>query len=277
MRGLAILAVLAVHCRGYVDGGDLIPKAINLLIDQGPRGVQLFYVASAFTMFWTLTKRSENESSPTRNFFIRRLFRIAPMYWLAIAYYLWQNGTGPSYWLGKESGVTPANILSNILFLHGFNPYWINSIVPGGWSIAVEMSFYCLVPFLFTKIKNSLHAIHFFIISIIIGFVTGYVIKSFKPIDDLILWKNYLAFYLPNQLPVFALGFLLYFLIKGEFASIKPTLPTLGLLLVMLFVKFITGMPMISSHLLFACSFIILGFALSRNKFKLRRFFCSKE
>jgi peptidoglycan/LPS O-acetylase OafA/YrhL len=101
-----------------------------------------------------MNRRNENEKHPKFNFFIRRFFRIAPLYYIGILYYLWQDGFGSRYWLSDQELVTTANILSNIFFVHGFNPYWMNSVVPGGWSIAVEMLFYCIAPLLFVKIKN---------------------------------------------------------------------------------------------------------------------------
>ncbi|MEO8146549.1 MAG: acyltransferase [Bacteroidia bacterium] len=269
IRGIAILAVLVIHCREYVESGALIPSAFSFIINQGPRGVQLFYIASAFTMFFTLTGRVKKENNPTRNFFIRRVFRIAPMYWIAIVYYLWQNGRGPSYWLGDAPGISNMNIAANFLFIHGFNAYWINSLVPGGWSIAVEMSFYCLVPFLFSKIKNSLHAINFFFITMIINFIAGYLLHTHQLIADALLWKNFLTLYLPYQMPVFALGILFYFLVKGDYASLRFSWVTFVLCLIMFAVKFFTAMPLITSHLLFAMSFVIMGFVMSKKEFKI--------
>ena len=40
------------------------------------------------------------EKNATSNFFIRRLFRIAPLFWLSIIAYTWVGGTG-------EAGVPP--------------------------------------------------------------------------------------------------------------------------------------------------------------------------
>lgn len=108
-------------------------------ISQGTNGVQLFYIASAFTLFLSFKSRVTNETFPVRNFFIRRFFRIAPMYYLGICYYLFQNGFGARWQLGDEKHITIMNIISNITFLHGLNPYWIYSLVPGGWSIGIEI------------------------------------------------------------------------------------------------------------------------------------------
>lgn len=50
-----------------------------------------------------------------------------------------------SYWQASQPNITIGNVISNF-YCHGLSPYWINSLVPGGWSITVEMFFmYCLL------------------------------------------------------------------------------------------------------------------------------------
>src|SRR5688500_15882045 len=104
LRGLAILAVVMVHASQY--GSFDVHPILARIISEGGRGVQLFFLVSAFTLFLSYKNRSPLESHPTRNFFIRRFFRIAPMYYLGIVYYLIQNGTGPNYWLGDANHIS---------------------------------------------------------------------------------------------------------------------------------------------------------------------------
>src|SRR6478609_5461661 len=166
LRGFAILGVLVVHC-GQI-GTNKYPEVIQNIIINGAIGVQLFFVASAFTIFLTYGNKLHREANPTFNFFIRRFFRIAPMYYCGIIYFLWQDGFGSRYWLGDASSVSVWNVLSNIFFVHSLNPYWITSVVPGGWSIAVEVCFYCLLPLLFQKIRNLNQALALFLFTILL-------------------------------------------------------------------------------------------------------------
>ena len=140
--------------------------------------------------------------------------RIAPLYWLAIAYYLWQDGLGSRHWLGSQPSITPANILGNFTFVHGFNPYWINSIVNGGWSIGIEVTFYLSVPFFYTLYstrRDKLRTLQaLFVGSIALAFVLRYVLMLHPLIPDAALWGDYLYFYLPAQFPVFVLGFIAF-------------------------------------------------------------------
>jgi peptidoglycan/LPS O-acetylase OafA/YrhL len=212
LRALAILAVLAVHSSQHADLQQ-IPEQLAGILNNGQRGVQLFYMLSAFTLFLTYTYHNRQEQYPKRNFFLRRFFRIAPLYFLAIIYYLWQDGFGPRPWLGDAPGVSKLNILSNFLMLHSFSPYWINSVVPGGWSVGIEFLFYSIFPFIFSRIRNMQDAVNFTLITLAFRTVMMIILAHHPLIHDVRLWSDYLYLYLPNQLPVFSLGFWLYFII----------------------------------------------------------------
>ncbi|MEX1239964.1 MAG: acyltransferase [Cyclobacteriaceae bacterium] len=266
LRGLAILGVLVVHC-GQYGRNEHLPSFIQTVVLRGAYGVQLFYVVSAFTLFLTLDK-GEAELKPSWfDFYMRRFFRIAPMYYLAILYYLWQNGLGPRYWLGDAAGITPANILSNVLFIHGFNPYWITSVVPGGWSIAVEMLFYCLIPLLFINIKNVQQAFIFFLTALILRAALQFTLNRMSVIESERLWQDFLNLYLPSQLPVFALGVLFYFIVKNNYKASLSPLQILVLSLIL--IAEVSGIPVLPNHVLAAIGFVVLAVALSKCEFRI--------
>jgi peptidoglycan/LPS O-acetylase OafA/YrhL len=80
LRGLAILSVVMVH------SSQNFPPRSEVLIQiaaQGSRGVQLFFIASALTLFLSMDARSgDQEPRSLESFFIRRFFRIAPAFYL---------------------------------------------------------------------------------------------------------------------------------------------------------------------------------------------------
>jgi peptidoglycan/LPS O-acetylase OafA/YrhL len=268
LRGLAILAVIMVHTAQY--GLFNVPKIIANFIGQGARGVQLFYIASAFTLFLSFKNRLTKEKAPIKNFFLRRFFRIAPMYYIGICYYLLQDGFGPRYWLGDQTHITVLNIISNFTFLHGFNPYWITSLVPGGWSIAVEMTFYSVLPLLFSRVKNLNQAFSFFIFSIIVRALLQLFFMKFQLITDDSLWRNYLFLYFPSQLPVFCLGILLYFIITENESIRKISGKSILVFSGILLAQFSTGFQLFfPNHVLFGFGFLILGYGLSTFQFTL--------
>jgi peptidoglycan/LPS O-acetylase OafA/YrhL len=218
MRGLAILLVILLHVT-IVSPITTFSPLLTKIIDDSPRGVQLFYIVSAFTLFYSLSMRTPDEKHAYRNFFLRRFFRIAPMWYTALAIFLILDySLGVNTWLGDSSKAGIHNIMTHIFFIHGFYPYYINSIVPGGWSVAVEMIFYLFVPLLFKVITTLNRAVMFFVAvfvssNLLNSYLTQHVLISSKSV-----WSDYLFFYLPNQLPVFFIGFILFFLIiKHEY------------------------------------------------------------
>lgn len=260
IRGIAILGVIIVHTGQY--GFDHYPLLFDSLIKQGARGVQLFYIASAFTLFLSFNYRKNLEERADRNFFIRRFFRIAPMYYIGIVYYLWQNGFGPRHWLGDAESITVSNIISNVFFVHGINPYWITSVVPGGWSITVEMTFYAIVPLLVRRIQSTNQAVGFTIFSFVLSLVLRLVLQRFPLISDEQLWTEYLFLYFPNQLPVFGLGIIAYFLIINNDKKVSSL--NFLLLSIILAVDLIWGG--IPPHILFGVAFLALMVSLSKNE-----------
>jgi len=208
LRGYAILGVLAVHI-SQTDGLRLSNELMNFL-SQGQKGVQLFFLVSAYTLFRSINFRI-NETNSVLNFYIRRFFRIAPMYYLAILFYSLYNNI-PNAELG---------ILYNLFFLHGVSIEWINKIVPGGWSVGIEFLFYIILPFLSLKIKTSSQALNFYIIALTLKGISNLTLKNMLIGHTSNSIDNFIQFSLPNQLPIFGLGILLYFTVKNDNWSLK--------------------------------------------------------
>ncbi|MGE5329741.1 MAG: acyltransferase family protein [Deltaproteobacteria bacterium] len=273
IRGLAIFGVIVVHTSHEIYD---LPKYLLKIATEGARGVQLFFIASALTLFMTMIKRQEKEKHLIINFFIRRFFRIAPLFYIAIIFYILKDGLGPRYWLGDAPGISAWNIIATIFFINGWNPYWINSIVPGGWSIAVEMTFYLLVPLIFFKIKNISKAIWLFIFSIFLSFSLNRILENVHFISDQRLWSEYLFFWFPSQFPVFCLGIVLYFLIFSTSNLIKDSnkIQIATLLLGSSFCMILAllkgvSVPCVDNHVLYGIAFVIFALSLSIYQFEI--------
>lgn len=209
LRGFAILGVIAVHI-SQTQKLNLSDDLLNFF-SQGFRGVQLFFMVSAFTLFTSFNKRIKFETGVYKNFYIRRFFRIAPMYYLAILFYTLYNNSS-----NVEIGV-----LLNLLLVHGLSIEWINNIVPGGWSVGIEFLFYAMLPILYLIIKTSKGALYFYIFSLIVKGISMLLLANIIigfPKESL---DYFIYFSLPNQLSVFALGIILFFIIKEDNWSLK--------------------------------------------------------
>ncbi len=214
LRGWAFLGVLITHASNEAAPGALLGH----ITWRGPFGVQLFFVLSALTLFLSMESRRGRDKRPLAAFFIRRFFRVAPMFWLALIFYMVAWGTGPNYW--APDGITANMIAATACFVHGWRPEYINSVVPGGWSIVVEMGFYALLPLLFLSIRSLRQAAGFWCVALVFGVALRHwllpVIASHYPPAESKLVLAFLYLWLPSQLSVFAIGIVAYFLLKEK-------------------------------------------------------------
>lgn len=267
LRGWAVLMVMFAHT--VTKKPNLLPE-LKALIAKGAYGVQLFFIMSAFTLYHSYHSRASREHFSTSNFFLRRIFRIAPLYWLAIIYYLWQDGFGPRRWLGDARFVTIENILSNVTFTNGFNPEWINSIVPGGWSIGIEFIFYACMPFIFLRVTNLRKAFNLFFFALVFRIVSINSLSTIHPFVNDVFWNEFLYFSFPSQFPVFALGVVLYYIvIRGQGIREVSPLALLSVAGLSAGELLIGGGLLMPNHLLVSMSFVVAVVALSRRPVKL--------
>lgn len=258
LRGIAILMVVLVHTGQNGLGEIGLPHWLTTMIHKGERGVQLFFLMSAFTIILTYLRHMLSEQRHVSNFYIRRFFRIAPMFYLGILYYRMQDGFGGRFWQGDASGTTIANIFASMTFTHGFSPYFINSIVPGEWSIGVEMFFYFLFPILIIKLNTPKKILIAFALSLVgIGILQCFLSRH-VPIASGDLWTSYLFFYFPSQLPIFLMGLMLFFAIERK--NITPV--QYAVMLVPAWISAVYKFPFIDNGILYyGAIFLLLAFA----------------
>lgn len=219
LRGVAILMVILFHVSQPFSPGDL---ALRVITPVGNQGVQLFFMVSAVTMCMMWDAR-ENETDRRTKFYIRRVCRIAPLYWFALVFYglLW--GTEPVY-VGYAH-VGAAEVALNAVFLHGFAPSAINSAVPGGWSIAIEMSFYAVFPFL-ARLQPSRLLLAGFAWYLVCGLGVTTWLERQHPGGELGLFIYYS---LLTQFPVFLVGMLVYWVAVRRSVTHLPLIVGLAL------------------------------------------------
>ena len=208
LRGVAILGVIAAHANN--GNAALLPTipALATLVASGARGVQLFFILSAFTLLSTSFQRFSLERRPRLNFYLRRAFRILPLWWAAVALFaVSERLPGMSL-----NGGGPPSALETFLsasFLFGLVPG--HGIVRGGWSLFVEESFYLMLPLLYERV-TSLERSAWFIISLLALSVAWFGLSRFLiPESD----PAHVAFRFCHpaaQWFVFGYGFVFYYL-----------------------------------------------------------------
>lgn len=158
LRGFASLWVLLGHiCL-------LTQCPIPLLYDPG-MGVDLFILLSGYLMTKNYQDRAEREPwnsvNTWRVFWLRRFFRIAPLYYLllfvALLFGTWfgeMRDMIASAWpttatlSSRYADHSLMNILSHLTFVFGFIPEYSYRTVLPDWSIGLEMQYYLIFPFI---------------------------------------------------------------------------------------------------------------------------------
>lgn len=219
LRGWAILGVLAYHIqsRRGLPGGML-----DSLLNEGWRGVQLFFVVSAFTLMRSLHTRPAGSSPSWRAFFIRRFFRLAPMFYLGAAFYFFWYGVAPR--ADIPDGLPSTALAQTLLFVHGWRPDTLNSVVPGSWSIAAEATFYLLLPLVFLFVRTFAQSVALLAGTCLLAALlrlpalAEWLFSAWsEPRYDYVL-SIFKTCWAPAQFPVFACGIVLYFLVYDHAA-----------------------------------------------------------
>jgi peptidoglycan/LPS O-acetylase OafA/YrhL len=135
MRALAALLVLVHHtldnsmAHGSASSVAGTVLAINTFIDFGRYGVDLFFIISGYVIPFSLLGRT-GRAVPA--FAVSRVFRLYPMYWVALAGYL-------AFMPGPADGRL---IAVNATLLHRF--IGERELVGLSWTLQVELVFYAL-------------------------------------------------------------------------------------------------------------------------------------
>ena len=162
LRGIASLWVLVGHAM-FLTGYKV------MILAEPDMAVELFIIISGFLMTYHYQVRQECEPwmapETWRTFWIRRFFRIAPLYYVCLAVALI---LGPELWQSRLDAATAipgalegearyadryldqslTNILMHVSFIFGAT--WTHNFRTAlpDWSIGLEMQYYLVFPFL---------------------------------------------------------------------------------------------------------------------------------
>jgi len=186
LRGLAALAVFGVHYNQIVDVDvQLGHFDLHRLLDNGEYGVALFFILSGLLLsqpFWKSILCGANWPD-TRAYVVHRLARILPAYYLALTVLILLAG----YWRFEHAWT---DILLHYSFLFNYAEFSIFSINAPFWTLAVEVQFYVLLPFLFLLLRRlSLRKIVTVLVLLsLAAYGLNYWLVS--SVDKMILWPG---------------------------------------------------------------------------------------
>ena len=188
---------------------SLTASWMHQVAELGNMGVQLFFLVSAVTMCHMWQQRHD-EAARTSKFYIRRFFRIAPLFWCAIVFYtcLWHLSPDRR----GLNGISLQDIVLTALFLHPFSVSAINSVVPGGWSIGIEMGFYGVFPLL-ARLRGIRILLAGFALYLLLGLAGTAFFERLGSGDE---YATFLYYSFLTQLPIFPIGMFVYALASRE-------------------------------------------------------------
>jgi peptidoglycan/LPS O-acetylase OafA/YrhL len=172
LRAFAIIMVLLFHYSGWFKHPSWFPN----IFEFGWIGVDLFFVLSGFLISSQLFVQIKKEGTfSMRDFFIKRFFRIIPVYYFVVAIYFLFPFFSNDFGAGQQ--LPP--LWKFLTFTQNFNADFANTgSFSQVWSLCVEEHFYLILPFtllLFLKIGKLKKAY----LLLIILFLAGFLIRMF--------------------------------------------------------------------------------------------------
>ena len=203
VRGLAILAVLLFHFVAPAYPKGHLDAAITWLFAYGALGVDLFFILSGFLITGILYD-SRADPSYFRNFYMRRVLRIFPLYYgvLVIVFFV-----VPAIPALQRTEIAALRDQQAWAWLYGVNIYlaihggWVMSYIEHFWSLAVEEQFYMVWPLVVWLLAANRRLFLGFSLAVAIASFAGRIIASVmgaSPIATTVLT--------PFQLDALALG-----------------------------------------------------------------------
>ncbi len=215
LRGLAALSIMIYHfvswSFGHLDASSTLGRL-------GIYGVSIFYVLSGLTLYLVYSK-ARLDSAQLKDFLIKRVARIFPLFWLVTILVLLINRNPVSPWV----------LFLNFSGLFGFVD-WDAGLATGIWSIGNELVFYAFFPlFIFLARKSKMG-----FILLTLGITLSFVLFAFKFLTpEKLLAEQWSTYVNPlNQVFLFFAGFLIgYFngFVKGTYVNLTILIISIGL------------------------------------------------
>jgi peptidoglycan/LPS O-acetylase OafA/YrhL len=164
LRGVAALAVVFFHLVHV--GGINSPDAFMFIGRDFGISVHLFFIVSAYSLCYS-TEFRMNHPKWVQEYFVKRFFRIAPLFYVMILLELSRQ-----FIMNGRVMKSFSEILLNLTFTFGFVPF--SDLVWGSWSVGVEMIFYTIFPVLLMTLRTHRSVL----VMVGISFVLSCLIRS---------------------------------------------------------------------------------------------------
>lgn len=213
LRAFAAILVVVYHTIEHSAWKEFPAYGFWQVFQIGWIGVDLFLVISGFVIAYSaINELEKSKDGFRRRFFIRRLARIAPLYFLTLAVFI--------FLVNPEMLSVPLqsalwHIGSHSLFIHNLHPQTFGSINGANWSVGLEMQFYvfmiCVMPWLYRRSPYLVLAL----IPLAIAWRFGSTLLAPYGVSSVHVQHVWTA-QLPGTLDEFAVGIFLAMLVKSR-------------------------------------------------------------
>ena len=247
-QAIQILRVVACIMVFFVHFGQRlsITGTIGSLFDFGKYGVQLFFLISGFLAAKTF---KENKKVNIKEYYIKRLITLLPLYYFVILIYFILENICNKYMNTIPVDNTGLYWLRYIFLLNGFinsdTYFWSNLGIT--WTIPIFAFFYIIAPFILKRVKSFSSSIVCYLSIFGVSRILNYIYEC-----NIFTYIHYLF-----------LGVLLYYSLKEKKEVITSLVFLILCLIAGIFLKFEW------LYVFVFCSIILL---LSKVKFKLPKF-----
>lgn len=245
IKGIAMLMVILVHFEQNFH--------LCSLFNYFQMGCPIFFVASGFNIMCLVHRHFDGctNRQSIRAFYISRYKALMPAWYLAFFIIFTVNtltlsisGRTLSFGTNRD----PLSILCNLLFLHGFLPFCINNVMPGGWYIGTTVILYGITPLILFAIQKFRSRKCFFLLSSVFCMLPWFALMCIYA--DRFLKTDFSYFSFPVHYPNYLLGVLLYFDLSHSLLTerqIRRCLPSGILAYAIAIVLFFSSIPFRSS------------------------------
>lgn len=156
VRGLAVILVMLLHFIGNTTPTNRFEEALVYVLGHGMLGVDLFFVLSGFLITGILYD-GWGKPNYYRNFYMRRLLRIFPLYYGVLIAVVFVAPAIPGIRSDALDHISEHQAwlwLYGVNFFHALQGEWALTYVNHFWSLAVEEHYYLLWPFVVGALRS---------------------------------------------------------------------------------------------------------------------------
>lgn len=163
IRGISASLIIYFHVWALC-GFSGKSKVLDSIVGNFDSFVRMFFLLSGFALLCGYEKNLLNDEASLRNFYIKRFFKIAPVFYLAMVCQILLS------YLFEHKVYSIISVIMSATLVSGFLPVNQELIVWASWAVAIECIFYLVFPSFVLMVKNKYSLLLSFAVSLMITY-----------------------------------------------------------------------------------------------------------